>query len=122
MSYDLKPIKRGVEQFTFGAFSWPVLIEACGYLFPCVSIGAKYCYQPGLDQRIEKGPLLITNDGMKITAAEAKIMARIARNYVAIQRGLPDDSDAPRKIRTDFVDRFEKFADWAERSGGFRIW
>jgi hypothetical protein len=28
----------------------------------------------------------------------------------------------PVKIRTDFTDRFEAFADWAEKSGGFQIW
>lgn len=122
MGYDLKPIKRDTEDFHFGAWSWPVLVEACGYLFACVSIGARYCYQPDADERFKAGPTLITNDGIKITATEAKLMARVARNFVAIQRGLPDDSDAPKKIRTDFVDRFEAFAGWAEKSGGFRIW
>ena len=28
----------------------------------------------------------------------------------------------PEKIRPDMVDRIEAFAEWAERSGGFRIW
>lgn len=125
MGYDLRAKKEGVEDFNIGAFSFPVLIEACGYLFPCISIGARYCYVPGVDPRIEHGPTLITNDGFPVTEEEAKIMARIARNYVAIQRNLPDDQrdhEQPMKIRKDFVDKFERFAEWADKSGGFEIW
>ena len=28
----------------------------------------------------------------------------------------------PVKIRTDFTDKFEEFAKWADKSGGFEIW
>lgn len=89
---------------------------------------------------------------MAITNAEAKIMARCARNLVAVQRSLPDshadksavgrktitkenllemitatvaggsvNSEWPVKLRSDFVDLYERFADWAETSGGFTI-
>lgn len=40
----------------------------------------------------DKYPLLLSNDGFAVTDEEAKIMARIARNYVTIQRTLPDEN------------------------------
>jgi hypothetical protein len=117
MSYDLCPKKKEAGDFRFGAFSWPVLLEACGYLFPCVHGQGQYC---SVD---DKWVMLGTNDGFKVSADDAKLMARCARNFVAIQRGLPSDhiDRFPPKIRTDFVDRFERFAEWAEKSGGFSI-
>lgn len=153
MSYDLAPRNREADYFHFGAFSWPVLLEACGYLFPVIHHGGRYYMAYGIDPR-EDGtyPGILANDGFRVTAEEARIMARMARNFVAIQRTLPEENqeqsvvnrpegvnreqlmalltrtvsgtDAqpwPRKIRTDFVDRFEQFAAWAEKSGGFSV-
>lgn len=159
MSYDLRPAKRGVEEFRFGAFSFPILLAACGALWPCLHNGGQWFCAFGVDPRMPQGddyPRILSNDGFKVTAEEARIMARVARNVVAIQRLLPDPtpeelagagwtrktsfkredveqllmramSDAkpgpwPVKIRTDFTDLFEKFADWADRSNGFAIW
>jgi hypothetical protein len=126
MGYDLKPKNEKEETFRFGAFSFPVLLEACGYLFSCVQVGAKWCYAPGVDPRMgDTYPRLMTNDGFPVTAEEAKIMARMARNFMAIQRSLPDNQaehEKPMKIRKDFVDKFERFAEWADRSDGFEIW
>jgi hypothetical protein len=81
-------------------------------------------------------------------------LARIARNFVTIQRRLPEEHRGPKpgsfktqaqlspqeaqilltramgggemgpwpvKIRDDFTDRIERFAEWAEMSGGFSI-
>jgi hypothetical protein len=97
-------------------------------------------------------PALHSNDGFHVNAEEARILARCARNYVAIQRSLPDDAKGdgipsvasfdrpaieallvkalsgtasepwPMKIRDDFVDKFDEFASWAEQSKGFEIW
>jgi hypothetical protein len=119
MSFDLDPKNKDAGDFSFGAFSWPVLLEACGYLFPCVNMEGQYCTTTDQKEWIQIG----TNDGFSISAADAKLMARVARNFVAIQRTLKDgDENAwPMKIRSDFVDRFEKFAEWAEKSGGFSI-
>jgi hypothetical protein len=127
MGYDLRAKNEKAEDFHFGAFSFPILIEACGYLFSAISIGPRWCTaQPNPDPRMGEGyPMLLTNDGFPVTDEEAKIMARVARNFVAIQRGLPDnqpEQEKPMKIRKDFVDKFEKFAEWAESSGGFEIW
>lgn len=152
MSYDLIP-KKNIGDFTFGAFSFPVLLEACNYLFPVIHDGGRWFCAFGIDPRMPKGddyPRLLSNDGFPVTAEEAKIMARIARNFVAIQRLIPgentpddargksvfkkEDVEAimmrgmfggkevwPVKVRVDFTDKIEAFADWAEKSGGFKI-
>lgn len=140
MGYDLRARNSKASDFHFGAFSWPVLLEQCGCLWPFTQKAKWYCVF-GVDSRMpvtDRYPRLISNDGFRVTAFEAKVMARMARNYVAIQRSIPDlspeqealadDMNAPdwkrpwpRKIRTDFVDRFEEFAEWAEKSGGFAI-
>ena len=153
MGYDLEASNKKAGWFHFGAFSFPVLLEACGYLWPCIQNGGQWYCAFGVDKRMPDGdtyPTLISNDGFRVTAEEAHIMARIARNFVVIQRSLPDSdktADArskssfnkedvmqllgrtmfggekqwPVKIRDDFVGRFEQFADWAEGSRGFKI-
>jgi len=154
MGYDLTPRKKGVEPFHFGAFSFPVLLEACGYLWPCIHNAGRWYCAFGIDPRMPQGddyPALLSNVGFPVTAEEARMLARVARNIVAIQRLVPDDHATedmrskasfrkedvealliramgggspdpwPVKMRTDFVDLFEKFAPWAERSGGFTI-
>jgi hypothetical protein len=158
MSYDLAPTNKKAGTFSFGAFSFPILLDACGYLFPCIHNGGQWYCAFGVDPRMPQGdtyPRILSNDGFKVTANEARIMARVARNLVAIQRSLPDPSPEelagagiqqkmefkredveamllramsgakehwPLKIRSDFTDKFERFAEWAERSGGFEIW
>lgn len=135
MGYDLAPRNKELESFHFGAFSFPVLLEACGYLWPAIHGGARWYMIGGVDPRLGGSyPAILSNDGFRVTALEARIMARVARNYVAIQRSLGPEYAVddwakpeyqrvwPRKIRDDFVDRFEAFAPWAERSGGFAIW
>ncbi len=152
MGYDLKPSNDKVESFHFGAFSFPILLEACGYLFSSIHDGGRWYCVFGLDERMGKTyPGILANDGFEVTAEEARIMARVARNFVAVQRTLPDENGTkdmrsqksfnkenlqelminamhgnrnepwPVKIRTDFTDKFEKFAEWAEQSGGFQI-
>lgn len=93
MSYGLTPTNTSLERFHFGAFSFPILVEACGYLWPCIQHGAKWYCAFGTDPRMPEGddyPALLSNSGFHVTAEEARIMARMARNYVAIQRTLPD--------------------------------
>jgi len=86
MSYDLTPVNEEAGPFRFGAFSFPVLLEACGYLFACIHNGAKWYCAFGADPRMPEGdeyPRLLSNDGFAVTAEEARIMARVARNFVA---------------------------------------
>jgi hypothetical protein len=155
MGYDLTAVNKDLDGFHFGAFSWPVLLEACGYLFPYVSQGARYWYHgPDGDPYVtEKNPhgsqCLGSNDGLKVTAADAKLMARCARNFAGINH--PDswksaiangtvppveqwevtedknrswESTDPRPWpgRDDFIDKIRDFAEWAEKSRGFWIW
>jgi hypothetical protein len=136
MGYDLVPRNRKLGGFYIGSFSFPILLEAAGYLYPCIQgpSGQWYCLF-GADKRMPKGdtyPRLISNDGFRVTAEEARVLARVARNYVAIQRSLPEQEQQPfdmpaylkhwpQKIRTDFVDKFEQFAAWADKSQGFAI-
>ena len=136
MGYDLMPRNKKAGTFWLGIFPFQILQEACGYLWPCISKGVRWYCVFGADPRMPVGdnyPRLLSNDGFRITAEEARIMARIARNFVEVQRSLSDErtpSDLtpvhlwpwPIKIYTDFVDKFEQFADWAERSQGFAIW
>lgn len=125
MGYDLIANNKKCEDFHFGAFSFPVLLEACGYLFPCIQHKGQWFCVFGKDERMPKEddyPRLISNDGMKITKEEAKIMARIAENFVIIQRKLENDSKWPIKIREDFINKFEKFSEWAPKTNGFEIW
>lgn len=153
MGYDLSPKNEDAGSFDFGAFSFPVLLEACGYLFPCIQDGGRwYCVFDADPRMGSEYPMLLSNDGFPVTDEEARVMARIARNFVSVQRSLPDEQkgeglesdgvftrerlekqllaamhpEAPKKwpikIRADFVDKFEKFAEWAEKSGGFEIW
>lgn len=158
MSYDLDPTNKEAGDFRLGAFSFPVLLEACGYLWPCIHNGGQWYCAFGVDPRMPEGdtyPAILSNNGFHVTAEEAAIMARVARNFVAIQRTLPDPSPEelagagvqqkaefrradveqmvlramsgarkdpwPLKIRQDFTDSFERFAAWAEKSGGFRV-
>lgn len=122
MGYDLVA-NNNIDQYEFGAFSWPLVLEACGYLFPAVQLAQGGWEMAGnageLDVRFADVtyPLILTNDGFKVTDEEARIMARCARNYVAIKRSYPEDE----RMRSDFLDRIEAFADWAEKSGGFAI-
>lgn len=133
MGYDLKASNKAVGWFHFGAFSWLTFTENLGYLFPVIQKSAQWYCVWGADERMPVGdtyPRLIGNDGMRITADEARTMARMARNYVAVQRSLTPETQGtdclgnpkwPQKTREDFVDKIEAFAEWAEKSRGFTI-
>jgi hypothetical protein len=93
----------------------------------------------------------ILGGGFYVTNDEALIMARIAGNFAAMQRILPEENRSkgirgqvsfkkqdmlelvsramyntepgpwPEKIRDDFTEKIERFAAWALTSGGFMI-
>jgi hypothetical protein len=93
MGYDLKANNDKLEGYHFGAFSFPVLLEACGYLFASIHHGGQWYCVFDQDERMgAEYPRILSNDGFEVTADEAKIMARIARNYVAVQRSLPEEN------------------------------
>lgn len=118
MGYDLVARNKEAGDFYMGAFSFPIIIEACGSFFPCIRSPkkehyGKWLWMPSKRMGYYEFPMIMTNDGFKVTAAEAKVMARCARNYADLRED---------NWREDFVEKFRDFADWAERSGGFRIW
>ena len=83
----------------------------------------------------------VSNDGFKVTATEAKMMARIARGYIFVKSFVNEEwsrlsedgrelhrnaSYENRRIYTpevseEFLQKILKFADFAEKSKGFRI-
>jgi hypothetical protein len=159
MPYDLTPVNREAGAFRFGAFSFVVLLEACGYLFTCVHGPAQWFCVWEADERMNgahpdgsKDPYpAILGGGFDVSDEEARIMARMARNFAAVQRKLPEENRAqdlrskprfdradvlhlltkamaggqagpwPTKVRDDFTARIERFAEWAPRSGGFHV-
>lgn len=124
MGYDLYAKNEELDRFHFGAFSWPILEEVFGYLFPYITSKGRW-YAVYIDPRFDEHGFPDTNDGFPVTDNEAKIMARMTRNFVAIQRSITDDVTVdgwPQRVRADLVEKFDKFADWADRSGGFQIW
>lgn len=136
MGMDLSPRNKAAGNFHWGAFGWSwMLAEGVGLPvghFPGLSPG-EFIYLDRPD-----GRSLGYNDGARVSAKEAKEMAKVSRWIVAKQRAMQQQfesrSEQQREamredkyklytlpVRTDWVDQLEKFADWAEKSGGFRV-
>jgi hypothetical protein len=127
VGYDLVPENPDAGGFHFSAWTFPVLLEACGYLYTCVQRGPRWHAVFGPDPRMgppgSRYPRLISNDGFPVSDEEARIMARVASNFVLLNRPDPGTNIEPvQHIRADFLDRFEAFSQWAENCGGFAIW
>lgn len=137
MGFDLRARHKDVEECSFGAFSWPIMLDrgvglplGCGKgITPC-----QYVYRAGPK---DKGSPY-SNDGFRVTAKKAREMAQVAcwlADYQDTLRGVYEQMPQERRdemdkdysgtytlpIRTDFVEKFRKFAEWAEKSGGFTI-
>ncbi len=146
MGYDLKPNNKELKPFHFPGYLH--LLEQCGAYFTCIFQGARWYSlwdermsmhrhvneDDELEQVVDQYPSIICNcGGFDVTEEETKVMARIARNYAAIQRTVePSTEDDtifepqylrpfPKYIRRDWVDQYEQFAEWAEQSQGFKI-
>lgn len=139
MGYDLSPLAPDAEEgFHFGAFSWPWMLDAGVGLV--IGTGpalqpASFTYQPD-----PEGLCVRYNDRALVTEEQAKLMAVAARGLVSVERFKRREFDklpaseqaecmkfgAPKHYlnlpaRDDFVDKVERFADWAEKSGGFEV-
>lgn len=119
MGYSLKPNNKKLKPFDFGAFSFPVLLGACGYLFESyhgqgIENGSWEMLIEPKDKRYvgKMYPPILCNDGFEVTAFEAKVMGVCALNFSRLSRG---------KIRNDFLDLFEEFSVWVKESKGFKI-
>ena len=151
MGYDLKANNEGVEGFHFGAFSWGWMLgEGVGLIIGYGKLdGAAYVYEPrevtyttadGEAHTLMTDPC--SNDGYPVDADEAMAMAHAAHGLVNVERAvarmhaeLPPEEQARREalplldrnkprmpVREDFIERVERFAEWAEKSGGFRVY
>lgn len=137
MGYDLRPRNSGVDTFSMGAFSYAWMMDS--------PVGAVVGYCPGFEpgsyvsiERPDKCDLM-HNDGGKVSAKEAKEMAKVARLVAkqqdmlhelfdsldeATQKKYRDNSLKLYKlpVRKDFVQKLKDFADFAEKSGGFKVY
>jgi hypothetical protein len=136
MGYDLIPKNKKLDSFSVGWLTWPMFLQetGMGYILG-YGTGMKpgsYVYQGGNNGSPS------SNDGYKVSSKEAKMMAAVARGYVSVQRyvnkeweaipaeQLPSYENAQAgiyraKIHEDHLVKLEKFADFAEESGGFSI-
>jgi hypothetical protein len=150
MGHDLVANNKELEGLHM-AGAWLHLLGQCGAYFPYLTQGARWYalfdermtthyHSDDDDQRVatyQEYPAIICNCGFEITEEEARVLARIARNYAAIQKTLSEPSEEeenqpitvpdylrpfPRYIRRDWVELYERFAEWAEQSQGFKIY
>jgi hypothetical protein len=142
MGYDFKPKKKGVAWYQIGAFSWPMMLDAGLGLVLGTGKGfraAEFIYIKRPD-----GLCVQYNDGASVSVRESKELAKVARWIAAVQTArlnqwetLPEaerqrmEADNEMSIypkpydlpwHKDAIKRFTDFADWAEKSGGFRIY
>lgn len=136
MGFDLYARNKEAGHFYMDAFSWSWMLEA-GVGLP---VGHGHGYAPGMFcfSRRPDGKCLSYNDGARVTAKEARMMAMVARWVADHQDRLHElwmqESGEDRQrmtddrmrlftppVRRDFVDKAREFADWADKSGGFRV-
>lgn len=136
MPYDLIPRNRQQGEMTIGAFAWPWMLEA--------GLGLPLTHGKGIEPGSfvyadrPDGRCVAYNDGARVSAGEAKEMAKLARWIADYQDTLhtifdrqPDDVKERQlknehrlyhiPVRRDWVAKLREFADWAEKSGGFRV-
>ena len=137
MGFDLRPRNKNAEDYSMGAFSWSWMLDN--------GVGLPVGYGPGFApasfvyRTRPDGLCIAYNDGARVTAKEAKLMAMAARWLADYQDSLydlwmkePEEArdrmqSEPGRIykppaRRDFVEKVRAFADWAEKSGGFRVY
>jgi hypothetical protein len=151
MGYDLRARNREVGDLHFGAFSWMWMLERGVGLIIGHSDGGdgRHIYSPRIVRGVSTSPM--HNDGFPVSASEARAMALAARGLAATERHraaaweeLPEatrmaigalpigvwkdneyhmlERDRRAPVRADFIEKAERFAAWAEQSGGFRIY
>lgn len=139
MSYDLSARNKKVEDLRIGAFSWPILLQETGAGY-VLGYGAARCAAQYVYQTDGHGSPA-SNDGYIVTSLESKMMAKIVRGFISVKKFVNkewDEMEEEDRKRTEllnekmkvytpytgdkFMDICEKFADFSEKSGGFRIW
>lgn len=139
MPYDLMPANKELQEYSIGAFSWPIILQetGMGYIlnYGLAMRPGSYSYQKG------NSGSPVSNDGYIVTEEEAKMMARVARGYLSVKRFInsewgqlteeqreqykkPSSSGQPiyqEETSEASLKQIEDFADFAEKSGGFSI-
>ena len=132
MPFDLTPKNKGVSEMQYNIHFWSWLIESGVGLVLGAGAGAvsgTTVYRP----RKGTGPLY--NDGYTVTRFEAKAMAYAARGLANVLEArneaieklpIADVVNAKEPVLQGadelLIHKVREFADWAEHSGGFRIW
>lgn len=139
MSYDLIPKNKNVKAISVGAFSWPIILQETGMGY-IIGYGegrapATNVYQP----RKEASPT--SNDGYKISSAEAKMMAAVIKGFLSVQRFINKEwQEIPEPERQkqkdtmtcgkhlykgewseDRLKQIETIGEFFKKSGGFAI-
>jgi hypothetical protein len=136
MGYDFEPRNKKAGDYHIGAFSWPQMLDAGLGLV----LGTGQGFKPGEFIYISRPDKLCVqyNDGARVTASECKDLAKVARWIAAVQdarikqwatvpadeqQRMRDDKYGTYKLpwHPDVVQKFRAFADWCEKSGGFKI-
>lgn len=136
MGYSLYPRNKKLESMKFGAFSWSWMLDA-GVGLPAGHMKgrepASFRYAPD-----KKGRCIMYNDGFRVDAFTAKAMAASARTVASAYRAInrewdeltPERRESQQRmpdiyrlgVREDFIEKAEKFAEWAEKSQGFGVY
>lgn len=140
MSYDLIPINKEVKPISFG-MSWGIILQMTGAGY-VIGYGegrtpGSYVYVPD-----KRGASPMSNDGYKISSSEGKMMARVLRGYLSVQRFInkewdsfpPKEQEMQKKVKLQdgsalyrkrvddgFLKKIELLAEFAEQSKGFKI-
>ena len=137
MSYDLTPRNKKAGDYRIGAFTWPQMLkEGLGLV-----LGTGDGFRPAEFIYLERpdGLCVHYNDGAHVTAKECKDLVKVSRWIADIQTGRlrqwekvwPEEQQRMKSAERpdlyklpwhpDVIQRFRDFADWCEKSGGFRI-
>lgn len=139
MSYDLYPRKKEVDPVRYGVFMWPFILLEIGV---GLVIGAGNSIRPASYRYIadKRGASPMSNDGYYVSQKNAKLMAAVARGWSVVERGKRSEWEAlseedqkrmeewNKEFKTydlpahsETIEKVEKFAEFAIKSGGFRI-
>jgi hypothetical protein len=137
MGFDLTPRNKKIKTFYMSSFAYAWMLDS--------PVGWIVGYSKGITpasyisyMREDKCDLM-QNDGGKVSAKEAKEMSKMARLLVENQKRLQNEFnklDETTKqiyqenkngyynlpVREDFIQKIKDFADFAEKSGGFRVY
>lgn len=144
MGYDLiaRNKKAKIKEFAFGLFSWPILLQETG-------MGYVIGYGPSMEPnsynyipRTANEGSPVSNDGYIVTSSQAKAMALVAKGFVSSNRFINNQwSEIPEERQIEMrkavnynraplyrqwyseehLVKLEKFAEFANQSGGFTI-